>query len=129
MRGFDEASGVLSIDVVYFLIGEEAIAYLADRPSLWKYLDCEAGPYDGGSTSGCSIPNDYWVANENPLVRSLPLAPDALIKLIPWPRCCEPMATDRAALAERAASEQPLLISFDVNESGQIAAMTEVYTP
>ena len=128
LRGFDVTTGVLSIDVVYFLVGEEAIAHLAERPSLWKYLECEAGPYSGGSTSGCSIPNDYWVVNENPLVRSLPLAPDAMIKLIPWPSCCEPVATNRAALGVRAGAEPPLLISFDVND-GLITAVTEVYTP
>lgn len=129
LRGYDVGTGVVSVDVVYFLSGDQAITYLAERPSLWQQLECPSGPYAGGSTAGCSVPNDYYLVNENPRVRTLPLAPQARIRLIPWPNCCEATPATRDALAARAASQPPLLMSFDVTESGQISELSEFYTP
>lgn len=129
LNAYDPVAGVLTIDVVYFLSGTEAVTYLAERPALWDNLECAAGPYTGGSTVGCAIPSDYYLVNENPRLRSLPLAAQARVKLIPWPDCCETAATTREALANRAATKPPLLISFDVAASGQITEVSEVYTP
>jgi hypothetical protein len=45
------------------------------------------------------VPNDVYKVNDDPTLRSLPLAAEAEILLIDWNRCCEPVPADRDQLA------------------------------
>ncbi len=65
VTGFDLEALEVSVDVVQWLIGSEANdAYEAET----------------GDSSG--VPNDYWVVNDNPLVRTLPIAVDATLRIV-----------------------------------------------
>jgi hypothetical protein len=60
-------------DLAYFLTGEEAN---------------EASAEHGGEVP---VPNDYYIVNDNPRLRTLPVAPDVEIWVIDWGTCCEPV--------------------------------------
>ncbi len=65
---FDPDERTLSIDVVQWLVGQEADdAY-----------EAETGDGDG-------VPNDYFVVNENPLVRTVPVDEDVVLRMV-WLR-------------------------------------------
>lgn len=62
----DERSRQLQFDMVQWLVGEDAVvAYHAENP-----------------TEPDGPPADYWIANENPLVRAAPVAADASVLLV-----------------------------------------------
>lgn len=130
VTAFDDAAALLSVDVVRFLSGQEALDHAAGHPVYWDRLVCNGGGYEGGDTTGCSIDNDYLIVNDNPRVRTLPVTPDVDIRLIPWPECCEVEPTTRAAFAERVLEqEHPLLVSLDVAPDGSVTQVWEIYTP
>jgi hypothetical protein len=61
----------LRFDLAYFLTGEEANAAAEER---------------GFETP---VPNDYFVVNDNPRLRRLPVAADVAIDLVDWKDCCD----------------------------------------
>lgn len=61
----------VTFDLAYFLTGDEAIRAAEDRGD-------EVPP-----------PNDYYVINDNPRLRTVPLAPNAELVLLDWNDCCE----------------------------------------
>lgn len=66
LTGLDVGPRTIEFDVVQWLTGEEArAAYTADHP------DDPGGP-----------PNDYYVVNENPRLRVLPVAGDATVTVL-----------------------------------------------
>jgi hypothetical protein len=73
VRSVDVEGRAIEFDLAYFLTGEEADRAYQDRGG--------EGP----------VPNDYFVVNDNPRLRTLPLAPDLRLLLVDWMRCCELM--------------------------------------
>ena len=66
LHGADLAGRTLSVDVIQFLTGQDAFdAYRADHP----------GDLDGP-------PNDYYIVNANPRLRTLPVAADVDVQLV-----------------------------------------------
>lgn len=130
VTSFDEATGSLTVDVVYFLTGQSAISYAVEHQAYWDRLTCDGRTYTGGVTTRCALDNDYIIVNENPRLRVLPVASGAAIKLVPWPDCCEVQPTTRTAFAQRSRNqEMPLLVSFTVAPDGSITDVSEIYTP
>ena len=79
---FDRGAGTVSFDVVQWLTGDEArAAYFADNPQV-----------DPG-TPGEGPPNDYYLLDQNDLVRTAPIASDASVHLTH-------LATDGTAAVE-----------------------------
>jgi len=62
---------VIRFDLAYLLTGDEANRAAADR---------------GLETP---VPNDYFIVNDNPKLRRLPVAPDLRILLLDWTNCCD----------------------------------------
>ncbi len=73
IRSIDPSSETLVFDLAYFLTGDEANQAAAEH---------------GDETP---VPNDYYIVNDNPLLRTLRLAPDVQIRVIDWGNCCEPV--------------------------------------
>jgi len=63
------AAPQLEFDLAYFLTDAEAQQAAADR--------------------GQEAPNGYFIVNDNPLLRVLPIDPAATVRYIPTDRCCE----------------------------------------
>jgi hypothetical protein len=61
----------ISFDLAYSLDGEDANQAAAER---------------GYPTP---VDNDYFVVNDNPKLRTVPLSPEAEILLVDWNRCCD----------------------------------------
>jgi hypothetical protein len=72
----------LTFDLAYFYTGEEAAQVAADRGD-------ESPP-----------PNDYYIVNDNPKLRTMPIAPDAIVRYVPDGTCCNPKAGDLDAWSE-----------------------------
>jgi hypothetical protein len=62
----------LTFDLAEFLTGEAAAQAAAEHGD-------ESPP-----------PNDYYIVNDNPKLRTMPVAPDVTIQAIDWTNCCEP---------------------------------------
>jgi len=71
IKSIDVGSQTLVFDLAYFLTGEEANQAAADH---------------GDETP---VPNDYYIVNDNPLLRTLAVAPDVKVGVIDWGNCCE----------------------------------------
>ncbi len=66
LHGVDQANRTLTVDVIQFLTGQEAIdAHDRDHP------ESPGGP-----------PNDYYIVNVNPRLRTLDVAPDVTVALV-----------------------------------------------
>ena len=61
----------LTFDLAIFLTGKEA-----------REAAAEAG-------DEVPVPNDVYIVNDNPKLRTVPLAPTAKILLLKWSRCCD----------------------------------------
>jgi hypothetical protein len=61
----------VTYDLAYFLTGEDAVQAAKDHGD-------EAPP-----------PNDYYIVNDNPRLRTVPLAADARLVLLDWSHCCD----------------------------------------
>jgi hypothetical protein len=66
-----DASGSMTFDLAYFYTGDEANDVAAEH---------------GDETP---VPNDYYIVNDNPKLRTLAIAPDAEIRVFDWNRCCD----------------------------------------
>ncbi len=66
----------LTFDLAYFLRGEAAN---------------EAAAEHGGEVP---VPNDYYIVNDNPTLRTMPLSPDAIVRYVPDGTCCYLKAGD-----------------------------------
>lgn len=71
VRNVDPAARAVTFDLAYFLTGDEAN---------------EAAAEHGDETP---VPNDYYIVNDNPRLRTLALAPTLEIVLIDWNHCCD----------------------------------------
>jgi hypothetical protein len=63
--------GLIVFDLAYFLTGDEATRAAREHGD-------EAPP-----------PNDYYIVNDNPRLRTLTLEPGVRISLLDWNRCCD----------------------------------------
>jgi hypothetical protein len=71
VRSVDAAGSAVEFDLAYFYTGEEANEIAAER---------------GDETP---VPNDYYIVNDNPRLRTLELAADLELVLLDWSRCCD----------------------------------------
>lgn len=71
IRSVDVPALAIVFDLAYFLTGDEATEAAEEHGD-------EAPP-----------PNDYYIVNDNPRVRTLGLAPDLELVLLDWNRCCD----------------------------------------
>jgi hypothetical protein len=67
----DVEDQTLVLDLAYFLTGDEAN---------------EAAEEHGDEVP---VPNDYYIVNDNPKLRTLQVAPDVRLLVIDWGDCCE----------------------------------------
>jgi hypothetical protein len=65
----DDGSTTVRFDLAYFYRGDRALEEAAER--------------------GDEVLNDYYIVNDNPKLRTLPLADDVKVKYIPESLCCE----------------------------------------
>ena len=80
----------VEFDLAYFLTGEEANAEAEKR---------------GLETP---VANDYFIVNDNPKMRTLPVAADVVIDLVDWKQCCEiRFAGDPARFESAFTAESP----------------------
>lgn len=97
VRAVDVDARTIEFDLAYFLSGKEANA-----------------AYRAAGGTG-PVPNDYFVVNDNPRLRTLALAPDAHLRLLDWNHCCETFFDGDLALFARAIGDQE-----DVTDGGLI---------
>jgi hypothetical protein len=71
VRSVDVEALSLVFDLAYFLTGDEANAAAAEH---------------GLETP---VPNDYYIQNDNPKLRTLDFAPDIELVLLDWNHCCD----------------------------------------
>jgi len=71
IKSIDFGSQTLVFDLAYFLTGDEAN---------------QAAMEHGDEVP---VPNDYYIVNDNPKLRTLQVAPDVKIQVIDWGNCCD----------------------------------------
>ncbi len=106
----------MTFDLAYFLTGDAANQAAAEH---------------GDETP---VPNDYFIVNDNPKLRTLPMSPTVAIEVIDWTNCCEPTSvpyTDWAASLTDPTdalhgTESPYWITV---KDGQIVKIEEQYLP
>ena len=112
----------ITYDLAIFLSGDEAN---------------QAAKEHGDETP---VPNDYYVINDNPRLRTVPLAADARLALVDWNHCCDP--TFEGVLSDFARAFEEGGITVDghrymgnlssywlVAKDGVIVRIEEQYTP
>lgn len=116
-------TSTLVLDLAYFLTGEEAN---------------EAAAEHGDEVP---VPNDYYIVNDNPRLRALPLSPDLRLRLIDWNRCCElTLDGDLEAFAQAIREGEPVTVGDAVYygawspywlevEDGIVVLIEEQYLP
>jgi hypothetical protein len=101
VRSVDADAGTIEFDLAYFLSGEEANA-----------------AYQAAGGTG-PVPNDHFVVNDNPKLRTLPLAPDVRLRLLDWNHCCETFFDGDLALFGQAIAKQGDVTEGDLIYRGQ----------
>jgi hypothetical protein len=101
VRSVDVDARTIEFDLAYFLSGEEANA-----------------AYQAAGGTG-PVPNDHFVVNDNPKLRTLPLAPDVRLRLLDWNHCCETFFDGDLALFGQAIEEQGDVTDGDLIYRGQ----------
>lgn len=90
-----DETGLLSFDLAYFLTGDEATQAAIEHGD-------EAPP-----------PNDYYIVNDNPRLRTLTLVPDVSIVLLDWNRCCDHTISPDLSTFSRVISAGEDLVEID----------------
>jgi hypothetical protein len=110
----------VEFDLAYFLTGEEANAEAEKR----------------GFES--PVANDYFIANDNPKIRTLPAAADVVIDLVDWKQCCEKrFAGDPARFESAFTAQSPpsgryrgrFSAYWLTVEDGEVVSIEEQYLP
>jgi len=116
----DLATRAMVFDLAYFLTGEDANQAAAEH---------------GDETP---VPNDYYIVNDNPKLRTLVVAPDVELWVIDWGNCCEPVQGEIQPFADAFetsnhrwdAMYQGAESQYWVTvEGGQVVAIEEQYLP
>jgi hypothetical protein len=102
VRSVDADARTIEFDLAYFLSGKEA-----DQAN--QEATGDTGP----------VPNDHFVVNDNPLLRTLPLAPDVRLRLLDWNHCCETFFDGDLTLFGQAIEEQGDVTDGDLIYRGQ----------
>jgi hypothetical protein len=102
VRSVDVDGGAIEFDLAYFLSGEEA-------NQAYQEATGDSGP----------VPNDHFVVNDNPMLRTLPLAPDVRLRLLDWNNCCDSFFDGDLALFAEAIGEQADVTDGDLIYRGQ----------
>ena len=102
VRSVDVDGGAIEFDLAYFLSGEEA-------NQAYQEATGDSGP----------VPNDHFVVNDNPMLRTLTLAPDARLRLLDWNNCCDTFFDGELALFAEAIGEQADVTDGDLIYRGQ----------
>lgn len=93
VQSVDPAGASMVFDLAYFLTGEEAN---------------QASEAHGGENP---VPNDYYIVNDNPRLRTLSLSPDLRVLLVDWDHCCDRFVRiDLEDFAAAIAAEDPVTI-------------------
>ncbi len=79
----------MTFDLAYFLTGDAANQAAAAR---------------GDETP---VPNDYYIVNDNSLLRTLPISPQVEVRIIDWLNCCELVDGTFSGLAAAVAKNHP----------------------
>lgn len=122
VRAVDVDARTIEFDLAYFLSGQEA-----------------NDAYHAAGGTG-PVPNDYFVVNENPRLRTLVLAPDAHLRLLDWNHCCETFFDGDLSLFAQAIEQQADVRDGDLIYRGQsqwwvtvqngvVTEIEEQYTP
>jgi len=123
IEGVDVAGGTIVFDLAYFLTGEEANQAAAEH---------------GFETP---VPNDYFIVNDNPKLRTLALSPDVELALLDWDQCCDTFIDgDLTVFAEAIEAEDPITVDGQLYygslspywvtvEGGIITRIEEQYLP
>jgi hypothetical protein len=101
VRAVDVDAGTIEFDLAYFLSGKEA----------------NAAYHAAGGTG--PVPNDYFVVNDNPRLRTLALAPDVRLRLLDWNHCCETFFDGDLSLFAQAIEQQADVTDGDLVYRGQ----------
>ena len=72
---------VMSVDV-----GERTIVF---DLAIWLSGEEADRAYQEATGETGHVPNDYYVVNDNPRLRTLTLAPDVRVRLLDWNECCD----------------------------------------
>lgn len=124
IHSVDVEGRTVEFDLAYWLSGEEA-------NQAYQEATGDTGP----------VPNDHFVVNDNPRLRTLPLAQDLRLRLLDWNRCCDTFFDgDLALFAQAVASQRD--ITDDVGriysgvsqwwitvENGVVTEIEEQYSP
>ncbi len=102
VRSVDVDGGAIEFDLAYFLSGEEA-------NQAYQEATGDSGP----------VPNDHFVVNDNPMLRTLSLAPDMRLRLLDWNHCCDTFFDGELALFAEAIGEQADVTDGDLIYRGQ----------
>ena len=102
VRAVDADAGTIEFDLAYWLSGKEA-----DRA------------YQEATGNTGHVPNDYFVVNDNPMLRTLALAPDLRLRLLDWNHCCETFFDGDLALFGQAVGQQTDVTDGDLIYRGQ----------
>jgi hypothetical protein len=102
VRAVDADAGTIEFDLAYWLSGKEA-----DRA------------YQEATGNTGHVPNDYFIVNDNPMLRTLALAPDVQLRLLDWNHCCETFFDGDLALFAEAIGQQTDVTDGDLIYRGQ----------
>ena len=123
VRSVDPDPGTIEFDLAYFLSGKDA-----DQA------------YQEATGDTGHVPNDHFVVNDNPILRTLPLAPDVRLRLLDWNHCCETFFDGDLSPFAQAIEQQTDVIDGDMIyrgqsqwwitiESGVVTEIEEQYAP
>jgi hypothetical protein len=101
VRSVDRDAGTIEFDLAYFLSGNEA-----------------NDAYHAAGGTG-PVPNDHFVVNDNPMLRTLTLAPDVRLRLLDWNHCCETFFDGDLSLFAQAIAQQADITDGDLIYRGQ----------
>jgi hypothetical protein len=102
VRSVDVDGGAIEFDLAYFLSGEEA-------DQAYQEATGDSGP----------VPNDHFVVNDNPMLRTLTLAPDLRLRLLDWNHCCATFFDGDLSLFAEAIREQADVTDGELLYRGQ----------
>jgi hypothetical protein len=114
-------SSSIVFDLAYFLMGDEGT---------------KAAIEDGYIRKGEGLDNDYYIRNNNPLLRTLSLSAGASLEVVDWAHCCESVTGDLQAFADSFGPEMsgsayrgPSSPYWITIEGGRIVLVEEQYLP
>jgi hypothetical protein len=101
VRSVDADARTIEFDLAYLLSGKEA-----------------NDAYHAAGGTG-PVPNDHFVVNDNPMLRTLPLSPDLRLRLLDWNHCCETFFDGDLSLFAQAIEQQTDVTDGDLIYRGQ----------